>query len=99
MLVRDDRVLAGGRLNATEGRLSKAARLRDFAGYLPQAKAEVLYAVQQPFQKALLAGRTAHAACRSKPSFYAVSTEDWTTNPDPERFMAKRMGAKTTGDQ
>jgi hypothetical protein len=27
--------------------------------------------------------------------FYAVSTEDRTVNPDLERFMAKRMGAKT----
>jgi pimeloyl-ACP methyl ester carboxylesterase len=44
---------------------------------------------------ALLAGKTTHAAWRSKPSFYAVSTEDRTINPDLERFMAKRMGAKT----
>ena len=29
------------------------------------------------------------------PSYYAVSTEDRTINPDLERFMAKRMGAKT----
>jgi pimeloyl-ACP methyl ester carboxylesterase len=36
-----------------------------------------------------------HAAWRSKASFYAVSTEDRTINPDLERFMAKRMGAKT----
>ena len=43
----------------------------------------------------LLAGRTAQAACRTKPSGYAVSTEDRTINPDLERFMAKRMGAKT----
>jgi len=35
------------------------------------------------------------AAWRSKPSFYAVSTEDRIVNPDLERFMAKRMGAKT----
>jgi pimeloyl-ACP methyl ester carboxylesterase len=32
---------------------------------------------------------------RAKPSFYAVSTQDRTINPDLERFMAKRMGAKT----
>ena len=55
----------------------------------------MLYAVQQPFHKALLTGKTNHASCRSKPSFYAVSTEDRTINPDLERFMAKRMGAKT----
>ena len=78
-----------------EGRLSEAAFLRDFAGDLPEAKAKVLYAVQEPFQKALLTGKTTHAAWRSKPSFYAVSTEDRTINPDLERFMAKRMGAKT----
>jgi pimeloyl-ACP methyl ester carboxylesterase len=36
-----------------------------------------------------------HAAWRSKPSWYAVSMEDRTINPDLERFMAKRMGAKT----
>jgi len=35
------------------------------------------------------------AAWRTKPSFYAVSTQDRTINPDLERFMAKRMGAKT----
>ncbi len=51
--------------------------------------------VQEPFQKALLTGKTAHAAWRSKPSFYAVSTEDRTINPDLEHLMAKRMGAKT----
>ena len=42
-----------------------------------------------------IAKGTAHAAWRSKPSWYAVSTEDRTINPDLERFMAKRMGAKT----
>jgi hypothetical protein len=55
----------------------------------------VLYAVQEPFQKSLLAGRTTQAAWRTRPSFYAVSTEDRTINPDLQRFMAKRMGAKT----
>jgi pimeloyl-ACP methyl ester carboxylesterase len=86
---------AGIVFDGDEGRLSEAAFLRDFAGDLPEAKAKVLYATQQPFQKALLAGKTTHAAWRSKPSFYAVSTEDRTINPDLERFMAKRMGAKT----
>jgi short-subunit dehydrogenase len=36
-----------------------------------------------------------NAAWRTKPTFYAVSTQDRTINPDLERFMAKRMGAKT----
>jgi pimeloyl-ACP methyl ester carboxylesterase len=78
-----------------EGRLSEEAFLRDFAGDLPADKARVLYAVQQPFKRTLLGDKTTHAAWRSKPSWYAVSTEDRTINPDLERFMAKRMGAKT----
>jgi pimeloyl-ACP methyl ester carboxylesterase len=86
---------AGIIFDGDEGRLSEEAFLRDFAGDLPEARAKVLYAVQEPFNKALLAGRTTQAAWRSKPSFYAVSTEDRTINPDLERFMAKRMGAKT----
>jgi pimeloyl-ACP methyl ester carboxylesterase len=86
---------AGIVFDCDEGRLSEQAFLRDFAGDLPEAKARVLYAVQEPFHKALLTGKTTHAAWRSKPSFYAVSTEDRTINPDLERFMAKRMNAKT----
>jgi len=86
---------AGIVFDGDEGRLSEEAFLRDFAGDLPAAKAKILYAVQQPFHKALLTGKTAHAAWRTKPSYYAVSTEDRTINPDLERFMAKRMGAKT----
>jgi pimeloyl-ACP methyl ester carboxylesterase len=86
---------AGIVFDGDEGRLTEAAFLRDFAGDLPEAQAKVLHAVQQPFHRALLAGRTQHAAWRSKPSFYAVSTEDRTINPDLERFMAQRMGATT----
>src|SRR3954449_5047690 len=86
---------AGIVFDGDEGRLSEEAFLRDFAGDLPKAKAKVLYAVQEPFQKTLLTGKTTNAAWRSKPSYYAVSTEDRTINPDLERFMAKRMGAKT----
>src|SRR3979490_709440 len=86
---------AGIVFDGDEGRLSEEAFLRDFAGDLPAGKAKVLYAVQEPFQKALLTGKTTQAAWRSKPSFYAVSTEDRTIDPDLERFMAKRMGAKT----
>ena len=86
---------AGIVFDGDEGRLTEAAFLRDFAGDVPEARAKVLYAVQEPFHKTLLAGRTTNAAWRSKPSYYAVSTEDRTINPDLERFMAARMGAYT----
>jgi pimeloyl-ACP methyl ester carboxylesterase len=77
------------------GQLSEEAFLRDFAGDLPADKARVLYAVQAPFKRTLLTGRTTNAAWRTKPSWYAVSIDDRTINPDLERFMAKRMNAKT----
>jgi len=77
------------------GRLGEEAFLRDFAGDLPPEKARVLYAVQAPFKRSLLTEKTTQAAWRSRPSFYAVSTDDRTINPDLQRFMAKRMGAKT----
>jgi pimeloyl-ACP methyl ester carboxylesterase len=86
---------AGIVFDGDEGRLTEEAFLRDFAGDLPEVKAKALYAVQAPFHKALLTGKTTNAAWRSKPSYYAVSTEDRTINPDLERFMATRMGART----
>jgi pimeloyl-ACP methyl ester carboxylesterase len=85
---------AGIVYDGDEGRLSEEAFLRDFAGDLPAAKARILFAVQQPFRKTLLTRRTTQAAWRAKPSFYAVSTEDRTINPDLQRFMASRMGAR-----
>jgi pimeloyl-ACP methyl ester carboxylesterase len=86
---------AGIVFNDDWGQLSEEAFLRDFAGDLPTEEARVLYAVQQPFKKSLTTEKTTHAAWRTKPTFYAVSTQDRTINPDFERFMAKRMDAKT----
>ena len=86
---------AGVVFNDDWGQLTEEAFLHDFAGDLPKKEARVLYAVQQPFKKSLNTDKTTNAAWRTKPTFYAVSTEDRTINPDLERFMAKRMGAKT----
>ncbi|TPM05497.1 alpha/beta hydrolase [Mesorhizobium sp. B2-3-11] len=77
------------------GKLNEEAFLRDFAGGIPREKARILYAAQAPISDKLFTGKTTQAAWRSKPSWYAVSTEDRTINPDLERFMAKRMNAKT----
>ena len=82
---------AGIIFDGDEGRLSEQAFLGDFAGDLPEAKAKALYAVQWPFHKALLTGKTTHAAWRSVCRVHRRSN----INPDLERFMAKRMGAKT----
>jgi hypothetical protein len=75
--------------------LSEDAFLHDFAGDLDPVRARVLYAVQGRISDTLFASRTTVAAWRSRPSWYAVSTQDRTTSPDLERFLAKRMHAKT----
>lgn len=85
---------AGIVFDGEEGRLTERAFLEDFAGDIPRARAEVLYATQYPFHKALLSGKVTEAAWRHKPSYYAVSSEDRTINPDLQRFLAKRMDAK-----
>lgn len=75
--------------------LSEEAFLRDFAGDVDPAKARVLYAVQGRVSDTLFTGKVTQAAWRSKPSFYQVSAQDRTINPDLQRFMAKRMNATT----
>jgi len=75
--------------------LGEPAFLNDFANGVDPAKARVLYAVQGRISDTLFTAKVTQAAWRSKPSFYAVSTQDRTINPDLERFMAKRMGAQT----
>ncbi|CAB3748268.1 alpha/beta hydrolase [Paraburkholderia solisilvae] len=77
------------------GKLSEEAFVKDFGGDLPKSEAEVLYAVQQPMGKAITTAKTTVAAWHDKPTWYAVSTEDRTINPDLERFMAHRMKAHT----
>jgi pimeloyl-ACP methyl ester carboxylesterase len=77
------------------GLLSEQAFVHDFAGDLPEQEARSYFAVQQPVAKAVTTAKTTVAAWRDKPSWYAVSTEDRTINPDLERFMAQRMKAHT----
>jgi pimeloyl-ACP methyl ester carboxylesterase len=75
--------------------LSEEAFLTDFAGDIEPAKARILYAVQGRISDSLFSGRATNAAWRSKPSWYAVSTEDRTISPELQRFMVDRMKAKT----
>jgi pimeloyl-ACP methyl ester carboxylesterase len=75
--------------------LKEDAFLRDFAGDLPPARARALFAVQGQVASTLVTERTTAAAWKSKPTWYQVSTQDRTINPDLERFLAKRMKATT----
>jgi pimeloyl-ACP methyl ester carboxylesterase len=76
--------------------LSEHAFLTDFANGVDPAKARLLYAVQAPNAATLSpSAKTTVAAWRSKPSWYAVSKQDRTINPELERFVAARMKATT----
>ncbi|GIJ80616.1 Alpha/beta hydrolase family protein [Micromonospora phaseoli] len=75
--------------------LSEESFLSDFAGGVDEARARALYAVQGPIAADLFDSRTTIAAWRDKPCYYSVSTQDRTTAPELERFLAARMGATT----
>jgi pimeloyl-ACP methyl ester carboxylesterase len=77
------------------GSLTEHAFRHDFANGVDRTRARALYAVQGHVSATLFSDRTTVAAWRSKPSWYAVSKRDRTTSPELERFLAKRMKAKT----
>jgi len=88
---------AKGLVKSPDGfaQLNEEAFVRDFAGDLDPARARVLYAGQGRIAQTLFSSRTTQAAWKVKPTYYAVSANDRTTSPELERFLAKRMGAKT----
>lgn len=75
--------------------LGEQTFLTDFAGGVPPERARALYAVQGRNLATLPGERTTAAAWHDKPSWYQVSAQDRTINPELERFLAKRMGAHT----
>ena len=75
--------------------LSEDAFLKDFANGVERAKARILYAVQNPVSEAGFISKTTVSAWKSKPSWYAVSKQDRTINPELQAFFAKRMNATT----
>jgi pimeloyl-ACP methyl ester carboxylesterase len=77
------------------GSLTKHAFLHDFANGVNRKRARALYAVQGHIGATLFDDMTTVAAWRSKPSWYAISKRDRTTSPVLERFLAKRMKART----
>jgi pimeloyl-ACP methyl ester carboxylesterase len=77
------------------GGLTEQAFMEDFANGVDPVRARALYAVQGRVSQTLFGERVTAAAWRSKPCWYAVSTQDRTTSPELERFLAKRMNATT----
>jgi pimeloyl-ACP methyl ester carboxylesterase len=67
-----------------------------FAADVSSKAQGLLYATQIPANKALFGGESGEPAWKHKPSWYIVAKSDKAIHPDLERFMAKRMSAKTT---
>ena len=66
-----------------------------FAGDLSPEEQGVVYATHFAPALDLFNQKLDGVAWRSKPSWYIVAAEDRTVHPDLQRFVAKRMGAKT----
>jgi len=77
------------------GGLTEDAFLDDFANGIESARARVLYAVQGRVAETLFNERVAAAAWAVKPCWYAITSEDRTTAPELQRFLAQRMEAAT----
>lgn len=65
-----------------------------FAQDVDPAQASIMAAVQKPLSASIFGDKVTQAAWKSKPSWYLISENDRIINPDLERFMAKRIGAK-----
>jgi pimeloyl-ACP methyl ester carboxylesterase len=66
-----------------------------FAGDVDAAKANVMYAVQQPISLSTFEDVMGEPAWKSLPSWFLVATNDEAIPPDAERMFAKRMAATT----
>jgi len=76
--------------------IDPASFAADFCADIPAAKADFMAKSQVLFSKDSFTSPVTSPAWKSKPSWYQVSTQDHSINPENERKMAKRANAKTT---
>lgn len=83
-------------LDVADGRLwLLESGVGDFCGDLPAAEQQLVLATGAVPVADLFAQQVPGTAWRTKPSWYIVANEDRTVNPELERAVAERMGAKT----
>jgi pimeloyl-ACP methyl ester carboxylesterase len=83
-------------VEVAEGRIwLKPSGLRYFAGDLPEAEQNAVYATQGVPVADLFTQKLDGIAWTQKPSWFIVGKQDHTVQPELERFCAKRMGATT----
>jgi pimeloyl-ACP methyl ester carboxylesterase len=66
-----------------------------FAQDVSEAEARVMAATQKPIASAAFEQSVNNIAWKTIPSWFLVTQSDRAINPELQRFMAKRMGAKT----
>jgi pimeloyl-ACP methyl ester carboxylesterase len=76
--------------------LSRAGVGAVFAQDLTAKQQDVIYATQTPASQTVFGDKSGEPAWKTKASWYIVSKSDNAISPDLERFMAKRIKAKTT---
>jgi pimeloyl-ACP methyl ester carboxylesterase len=76
--------------------LSRAGVGTVFAQDLPAKQQDMIYATQIPASQTVFGDKSGDPAWKTKASWFIVSKNDMAISPDLERFMAKRMKAKTT---
>src|SRR2546425_5484440 len=69
--------------------------VESFAGDLSEQEQKVVWATHFAPAADLFTQKLDGVAWRSKPTSYIVATNDRTVQPELQRFVAKRMGAKT----
>lgn len=66
-----------------------------FAGDLSAQELQLVWATHAPPVADLFNQKVDGTAWKSKPTWYVLATQDRTVHPELQRFVAKRMGAKT----
>jgi pimeloyl-ACP methyl ester carboxylesterase len=83
-------------IEVADGRVwLKPSGIGCFAGDLSEQEQKLVWATQGVPDVDLFNQKMDGTAWKSKPSWYIVAKNDRTVHPDLERFVAKRMGAKT----
>jgi pimeloyl-ACP methyl ester carboxylesterase len=77
-------------------RQTEAGVLENFAPDIPKADARTLAVTQGPLAASTFGDKVTVAAWKTRPSWYVVSANDRVINPQMERDLAKKLGAKTT---
>lgn len=84
-------------IDVADGRIwVKQSGIADFAGDLPAEEQKLVWATQTVPLADLFSQPVHGAAWKSKPTYYIVGANDRTVQPELQRFVAKRMNAKTT---